>query len=42
MTVIKKNLSILLVIGYCIAGNAQADQQKAEALLKKMTLIGRM
>ncbi len=45
MTVMKKNLSLLLVIGYCIGGNAQTDQQKADALLKKMTLeekVGQM
>ena len=45
MAVMKKNLSLLLVIGYCIAANAQTDQQKADALLKKMTLeekVGQM
>lgn len=41
----KKNLSLLVVLIYCIAANGQADQQKAEALLKKMTLeekVGQM
>ena len=45
MAVMKKNLSLLLVIGYCIAANAQTDLQKADALLKKMTLeekVGQM
>ena len=41
----KKNLSLLLILSYCIALNAQTDQQKAEALVKKMTLeekVGQM
>ncbi|MEP7373586.1 MAG: glycoside hydrolase family 3 N-terminal domain-containing protein [Chitinophagaceae bacterium] len=41
----KKMISFLFVLVYCIAGNAQTDQQKADALLKKMTLeekVGQM
>ena len=41
----KKNLSFLFILFYCISLNAQTDQQKAEALLKKMTLeekVGQM
>lgn len=45
MAVMKKMISFLFVLVYCIAGNAQTDQQKADALLKKMTLeekVGQM
>jgi len=41
----KKNLSLFVVLVYCIAANGQSDQQKAEALLRKMTLeekVGQM
>ena len=41
----KKNLFLLFILVYSISLNAQTDQQKAEALLKKMTLeekVGQM
>lgn len=41
----KKNLSLFLILSGCIAVNAQTDLQKAETLLKKMTLeekVGQM
>jgi beta-glucosidase len=41
----KKNLLLFLILAYCSHANAQTDQQKAEALLKKMTLeekVGQM
>lgn len=41
----KKKLSLLLILSYNIAGNAQTDLQKTEALLKKMSLeekVGQM
>src|SRR6476620_1519510 len=34
----KKAIFLILVFNYCIRLDAQTDQQKAEALLKKMTL----
>ena len=34
----KKNLSLLCILFYCISLSAQTDLQKADALLKKMTL----
>ncbi|MGZ8516707.1 MAG: glycoside hydrolase family 3 N-terminal domain-containing protein [Chitinophagaceae bacterium] len=41
----KKNTVLLIVVGYCIAANAQTDQQKTDALVKKMTIeekVGQM
>ncbi|HEY6504041.1 MAG TPA: glycoside hydrolase family 3 N-terminal domain-containing protein [Chitinophagaceae bacterium] len=41
----KKNLVFIFVLCYCITVTAQTDQQKAEALVKKMTLeekVGQM
>ncbi|MGZ8524573.1 MAG: glycoside hydrolase family 3 N-terminal domain-containing protein, partial [Chitinophagaceae bacterium] len=41
----KKNTVLLIVLGYCIAANAQTDQQKTDALVKKMTIeekVGQM
>jgi beta-glucosidase len=41
----KQLLSFFLILSYCYQTNAQTDQQKAEALLKKMTLeekVGQM
>ena len=41
----KKNISLFLILSGCIAVNAQTDLQKAETLLKKMTLeekVGQM
>ncbi|MGZ8552709.1 MAG: glycoside hydrolase family 3 N-terminal domain-containing protein [Chitinophagaceae bacterium] len=41
----KKNTVLLTVVGYCIAANAQTDQQKTDALVKKMTIeekVGQM
>ena len=35
----KKNLSILFLLFYCISLTAQTDLQKTNALLKKMTLV---
>lgn len=45
MAVMKKNLVLIFVLCYCITVTAQTDQQKAEALVKKMTLeekVGQM
>ena len=41
----KKNLFLLFILVYSISLNAQTDRQKAEALIKKMTLeekVGQM
>jgi len=41
----KKNVTLLFLLFYCISLTAQTDQQKADALLKKMTLeekVGQM
>src|SRR6185295_11251512 len=41
----KKNVTLLFLLFYCISLSAQTDLQKADALLKKMTLeekVGQM
>ncbi|MEI9807589.1 MAG: hypothetical protein WDO16_06720 [Bacteroidota bacterium] len=41
----KKILSLVFILAYCTGVTAQTDQQKAEALVKKMTLeekVGQM